>query len=35
MRPPVDDGYQSPNLPEIEFNVAEFWRDVDSQMSTD
>jgi Uma2 family endonuclease len=35
MRPPVDDRYQSPNLPEIEINVAEFWREVDAQMSVD
>jgi Uma2 family endonuclease len=34
-RPPVNDCYQSPKLPEIEINVAEFWREVDAQMASD
>jgi Uma2 family endonuclease len=32
---PVKDRYQSPRLPEIEIQVAEFWREVDRQMSVD
>jgi Uma2 family endonuclease len=32
---PVDDRYQSPRLPEIELQVAEFWQEVDRQMSHD
>jgi Uma2 family endonuclease len=32
---PTNDRYQSPRLPEVELQVAEFWREVDRQMATD
>jgi Uma2 family endonuclease len=35
MRSPANDSYQSPNLPEVEINLAKFWRDVDAQMPID
>jgi Uma2 family endonuclease len=30
---PTNDRYQSPRLPEVEIQVAEFWREVDRQMA--
>lgn len=35
VQSPENDRYQSPRLPEVEIQVAEFWRDVDQQMSVD
>lgn len=33
VQSPVDDQYQSPRLPEVSIHVANFWLDVDKQMS--
>lgn len=35
LQSPVNDRYQSTRLPEVEIQVAEFWREVDQQMSND
>jgi Uma2 family endonuclease len=35
LQSPKNDRYQSPRLPEIEIPLADFWRDVDQQMSDD
>ena len=35
VQSPANDRYQSARLPEIEIQVAEFWREVDAQMSDD
>jgi Uma2 family endonuclease len=35
LQSPVNDRYQSPRLPEVEIQLADFWRDVDAQMSND
>jgi Uma2 family endonuclease len=32
---PANDRYQSRRLPEVEIQIAEFWREVDRQMATD
>lgn len=32
---PAHDRYQSPRLPEVEIQLAEFWQEVDRQMSND
>lgn len=32
---PANDRYQSPRLPEVEIDIAEFWREVDRQMADD
>jgi Uma2 family endonuclease len=34
VKSPVDDRYQSPRLPEVETQIADFWREVDRQMAT-
>lgn len=33
VQSPANDRYQSPNLPELEIQIADFWREVDQQMS--
>jgi len=35
VQSPMQDRYQSPRLPEVELNIAEFWREVDAQMAND
>ena len=35
LQTPVGDRYESPRLPEIEVDIASFWREVDAQMTTD
>lgn len=35
VQSPADDRYQSPRLPEVVIEIAEFWREVDRQMATD
>lgn len=35
LQSPADDRYQSPRLPEVEIQLADFWREVDLQMSND
>jgi Uma2 family endonuclease len=35
LQSPANDRYQSPRLPEVEIQLAEFWRDVDTQMSNE
>ncbi len=35
VQSPANDRYQSANLPEIEIQVAEFWREVDAQMANE
>ncbi len=32
---PANDRYQSRRLPEVEIQIAEFWREVDRQMADD
>jgi Uma2 family endonuclease len=32
VQSPTDDRYQSPRLPEVEIQVADFWREVEAQM---
>jgi Uma2 family endonuclease len=33
LQSPANDRYQSPRLPEVEVQLADFWREVDQQMS--
>lgn len=33
VQSPAQDRYQSPRLPEVELNIAEFWREVERQMN--
>jgi Uma2 family endonuclease len=35
VQSPAQDRYQSPRLPEVELNIAEFWREVDAQMANE
>jgi Uma2 family endonuclease len=35
LQSPANDRYQSRRLPEVEIQLAEFWREVDTQMSND
>jgi Uma2 family endonuclease len=35
VQSPTNDRYRSPRLPEVDIQVADFWREVDAQMSSD
>lgn len=35
VQSPANDRYQSPRLPEVEIQIADFWREVDRQMADD